>query len=117
MKKLVILLIFLTLVSSLFIVNKNHITNKNEPVDMGYYKGDAVFIKDLGHPFSGPGLETKEGTFGLFGDNSIEIMKLEDRTELLIEGSKKTIERTIPQAGEFVEINWEVLDVTYYKIK
>ena len=117
MKKLITLLLFIALISGAYFFYKIYSQNKKLPNDAGLYKGNARYIKDLGHPFSGSGLETDEGIFGLYGEYSKEIMALDDATELVIEGYKKSVERTIPEAGDFRKINWKVIDVTFYEIR
>lgn len=117
MKKFFIPLIVILLFLISYFTYKYYITDKYAPRDMYIYKGNAKFIKNLGKPFSSPGVELEDGIFGLYGDMSEEIMTLDDGTEMYVEGYINSVENTIPEAGEFRKIEWKVIDITSYKIK
>ncbi|MFH1589845.1 MAG: hypothetical protein ABIB43_04730 [archaeon] len=77
---------------------------------------EGVFVKDLGHPFSGSAIMTDDGYYRISGDLVEEILALEDGTKIGIVGTISESKRTIPEAGDFVTITEKVIDVESYEV-
>lgn len=73
---------------------------------------EGTFIKDLGHPFSGPALIVSGGDYyRLNGDKAEQIFELDDKTKITVTGKVTEIKRTIPEGGGFSEITEKIITV------
>ncbi len=72
---------------------------------------EGIYIKDLGHPFSGPAIMTKEGYYRISGDCQAQINVLKNQTKIKVTGTVATQKRSIPEAGRFTEITEKIIYV------
>ncbi len=77
---------------------------------------EGEFIKDLGHPFSGPAIMADGEYYRISGENAQEITAIEDNTKIKVTGSLSEQKMSIPEAGEFREITERVIDVKSFEI-
>ncbi len=77
---------------------------------------EGIFIRELGHPFSGPAIMAKEGYYRISGDCQAQINALKDQTKIKVTGTVATQRRSIPEAGRFTEITEKIIYVTSFQI-
>ena len=73
---------------------------------------EGVYVKDAGHPFSGPAIMASGGYYRLSGERAKDLAALKDKTKIKISGRLYTKKRNIPEAGTFREITEQVIEVT-----
>jgi len=73
---------------------------------------EGVYVKDTGHPFSGPAIIAAGGYYRLSSERAQEMAALKDKTKIKISGRLYTRKRSIPEAGTFREITEQVIEVT-----
>jgi hypothetical protein len=77
---------------------------------------EGVYIRDLGHPFSGAAIMAKGGYYRISENSATQINNLKDRTKLKITGIVSTKKRTIPEAGKFTEITEKIINITSFQV-
>ena len=77
---------------------------------------EGEFIKDLGHPLSGPAIMSIEGYYRVTGEKAQEIIALESGTKVKVIGTLSENKKTIPEAGGFAEITEKVINVKSFEI-
>ena len=73
---------------------------------------EGVYMKDAGHPFSGPAVLGSGGQYRVSGARTQELSALKGGTKIKISGRLYTRKRSIPEAGTFREITEQVIEVT-----
>lgn len=77
---------------------------------------EGEFIKELGHPLSGPAIMSQGSYYRISGEKAKEIIALESGTRIEVDGTLSEDKRTIPEAGEFAEITEKVINVKSFEI-
>ena len=77
---------------------------------------EGNFVKNLGHPFSGPAILTSDGYYGISGSKLQEIITLSDGTRIKVIGIIFEQKRTIPEAGKFNAITQKTINITSFEI-
>ena len=73
---------------------------------------EGVYVKDVGHPFSGPAIMAAGGYYRLSGERAKDLAELKDKTKIKISGRLYTRKRNVPEAGTFREITEQAIEVT-----
>lgn len=77
---------------------------------------EGIYIRDLGHPFSGAAI-LANGEYYRINENSVAQLKnLKDRAKIKITGTVSTKQRTIPEAGKFTEITEKIINITSFQV-
>lgn len=77
---------------------------------------EGIFIKDLGHPFSGPAIMLQDYYYRVSGEKGKEIETLENGIKIKVIGILSKNERRIPEAGRLVKITEDVINVESFEI-
>jgi hypothetical protein len=73
---------------------------------------EGIYVKSLGHPFSGPAIMANGGYYFVSGEHVKDLAVLTDKTRITVSGRFYTRKKSIPEAGTFREITENVIEVT-----
>ncbi len=88
-----------------------HKTNASDSVTM-----EGIYIKNLGHPFSGAAIMAGGEYYRISEDSAAQIHSLQDKTKLKITGTVSSAKRTIPEAGKFREITEKIIKIDSFEV-
>jgi len=88
-----------------------HMTNASESVTM-----EGIYIKNLGHPFSGAAIMAGGEYYRISEDSAAQIHSLQDRAKVKISGTVSSVKRTIPEAGKFREITEKIIKIDSFEV-
>lgn len=77
---------------------------------------EGIYIRNLGHPFSGAAIMAGGEYYRISEDSAAQIHGLRDKAQLKITGTVSSVKRSIPEAGKFREITEKVIKIDSFEV-